>query len=166
MNARNSENGRIIIFVLITVFTLSAFWFIALAVTGSELQVVGGKKSAAQQFFDAEAGVNAIIENFNAATPVLNGDLTTVLYSASIKDPTSDPDPAKQRVVAQVTVRPVQNIDATAASNNRLPLQAHEFDPPVGSGSGVNTAVSRRYAITAASGNKEIQVGVYRTVPK
>lgn len=166
MDSNNSENGRIIIIVLITVFTLSAFWFIALSVTGSELQVVGGKKSAAQQFFDAEAAINAVIENFNAANLVLNGDLTTVVYTTSVKDPTSDPNPANQRVVAQVTVRPVQNIDAAAATGNRLPLQTHEFDPPVGSGSGVNTAVSKRYAITAASGKKEIQVGVYRTVPK
>ena len=65
MNANQRENGRIIILVLITVFTLSAFWFIALGVTGSELRIVGGKKSAAQQFFDAEAGLNAAMENFD-----------------------------------------------------------------------------------------------------
>lgn len=165
MNSKNCENGRIIIVVLITILTLSAFWFIALSVTGTELRVVGGKKSAAQQFYDAEAGISAVIESFGTVSPNLNGDLATVVHTGTIKDPNSDPNPANQRVVAQVTVRPVQNIDAAAATNNRLPFQAHVTEG-CSPGSGVNTVECRRYAITAISGGREIQVGVYREVPK
>lgn len=161
MNANKRENGRIIILVLITVFTLSAFWFIALGVTGSELRIVGGKKSAAQQFFDAEAGLNAAMENFDVLYNSLSGDVTTAVATMSPTDPTSG-----NRVVANVTCRPIQNVNPTLAQNYGLPVQKHEFTPPAGAGSGVNTTKAMRYGINSASGDKEIQVGVYRIVPK
>ncbi|RLB67826.1 MAG: hypothetical protein DRH08_02660 [Deltaproteobacteria bacterium] len=159
MKAHDRENGRIIIMVLIVVFTLSAFWFIALSVTGSELQIVGGRKSAAQQFFDAEAGLNAAIENFDTLynTLLLESDLTIAVATLSPTDPTT-----ANRVVAEVTCRPIQDEDATLAASYNLPVQAHEFSCPPGSGGGVNTTICRRYGITAVANGKEIQIGVFR----
>ena len=165
MKSCDRENGRVILLVLITVFTLSAFWFVALSVTGSELQAVGGKKSAAQQLFDAEAGLNVAMENFGTLTDSFTGNETTDVVYNTVKDPTSSADPATQRVVAAVTVRPIQD-DATVAATNGQPAQAHKSTPPAGSSSGVNSTVTRRYSINSVAGDKELQVGVYRIVPK
>lgn len=155
MHAKQRESGRIIIVVLITVFTLSAFWFIALGVTGSELRVVGGKKSAAQQFYDAEAGVVAVVNSFDANLPT--SPSAAPVSNATISD--------GARAVAQVTVRPVRD-DAGYAATHNLPQQNFEFDPPEGSGSGVNTSIAQRYVITSAAGDRVIQVGVYQVVPR
>lgn len=160
LNAKRQE-GRILVLILVTVFALSAFWFIALSMTGTELQRIGGKSSAAQQFFDAEAGLNAAMEEFDVLYNALTGDITTAVATLSPTDPTSG-----GRVVAAVTLRPIQDVDASLAQSYGLPVQAHRFRPPAGSGSGVNTARAMRYGINAASGSKEIQVGVYRIVPK
>ena len=110
MKSCDRENGRVILLVLITVFTLSAFWFVALSVTGSELQAVGGRKSEAQQFFAAEAGLNAAMENFDTLYNSLSGDVTTAVATMSPTDPTSG-----NQVVAIVTLRPIQDEDATLA---------------------------------------------------
>lgn len=158
------QSGRVLILVVVIILVLSAFWFIALSSTGNELTVAGGRKSATQQLFDAEAGLAAAIGNLSGLVP--SGNLTSAVTQVDIKDPASAPNPADQRVVARIICRPVQDIDAAAAAANRLPVQAHEFDPPAGSGSGVNTGVARRYALTATSGQREVQVGVYRIVPR
>jgi len=159
------ENGRVILLVLVTVFALSAFWFIALSTTGFELQAVGGRKSAAQQLFDAEAGLNVAMENFGDLTDLFTGNTATDVVYNTIKDPTSSADPALQRIVAEVTVRPIQEDTAIALANGQ-PAQAHKSTPPAGSSSGVNSTVTRRYSINSVAGDKELQVGVYRIVPK
>lgn len=159
MPARNHESGRILVLMLITVLTLSAFWFVALSTTGSELQTVGGRKSAAQQFFDAEAGLNLAMEKFADFTGSLAGDVTTTVVYNTLRDPSS-------RVVAQVTIRPIQNVNAGIAAANGQPVQSHTSTPPAGSSSGVNSTVTRRYSINSAAAGKELQVGVYRIVPK
>jgi len=161
MKSVRGENGRILIFVLIVVLTLSVFWVIALSETGSELRIVGGKKSDAQQFFDAEAGLKIALENFDVLYNSLSGDVTTAVATMTPTDPTSG-----NRIVANVTLRAIQNEDAALAQSYGLPVQRHEFRPPAGSGSGVNTTKAMRYGINSVSGNKEIQVGVYRIVPK
>lgn len=161
MNSKNNENGRIIILVLITVLTLSAFWFIALTSMGKELQWVGGSKSKAQQFFDAEAGLNAALENFDVLYNSLAGDITTAVATLSPTDPTSG-----NRVVADVTCRPIQDEDSTLAQDYGLPVQSHELRPPAGTGAGVNTSRAMRYGVNSVSGDREIQIGVYRIVPK
>lgn len=162
MKSCDRENGRIIILVLIVVFTLSAFWFIALSVTGSELQAVGGRKSDAQQFFDAEAGLNAALENFDALynTLSLTSDLTTAVATMSPTDPTS-----ANEIVAVVTLRPIQDEDATLAASYNLPVQSHEFSCPPESGCGVGSCVCKRFGMTSVSGDKEVQIGVYRPFP-
>lgn len=161
MISTSGENGRVLILVVVTIFALSAFWFIALGETGSELRIVGGKKSDAQQFFDAEAGLNLAIEHFDALYNSLSGDVTTAVVSVTQTDPTDG-----NRVVANVTCRAIQNKDSALAQSYGLPVQKHEFRPPAGSGSGVNTTKAVRYGINSVAGNKEIQVGVYRVVPK
>lgn len=166
MTFQNNESGRIIILVLVTVFALSAFWFIGLSVTGLELKAVGGKKSDAQQLFDAEAGLNAAMENFDALVGSMSNDVTTAVVYNTIKDPTSSAIPANQRVVAEVTLRPIQDEDATIAQANDQPVQKHMSTPPAGSSSGVNSTVTRRYSINSVAGNREVQAGVYRIVPK
>lgn len=166
MKSRDGENGQILIIVMVAVFTLSAFWFIALSATGTELQRVGGRKSAAQQFFDAEAGLNAAMENFSFLADSLTNDIATAVVYNTIKDPTSSSDPATQRIVAEVALRPIQNVDAGIALANGQPAQSHESTPPAGSSSGVNSTVTRRYSINSVAGKKELQIGVYRIVPK
>lgn len=153
----SAQSGRVLILVVIFMFTLSAFWIIALSMTGSELSFVGGRKVASQQFYDAEAGVASAIDTLPANTPT--GPLATSKTVLTVKD-------AANNDVAKATVRPIQNVDAAAALSNNLPFQDHEFTPPEGSGSGVNTAVARRYSIMSESGTKIVQVGVYRVVPK
>lgn len=165
MKTRNNENGRIIILILITIFTLSAFWFVALTSTGRELQWVGGSKSNAQQFYDAEAGLNLAMEKFHDFSGALSPDVTTAVVYNTIKDPTTSADPAAQRVVAEITLRPIQS-DVTVAMAHDQPAQAHESIPPAGSKSGVNSTVTRRYSINAVAGNKVLQAGVYLVVPK
>ncbi len=165
MNVHNNEDGRVIILVLITVFTLSAFWVVALTSTGYELQWVGGSKSKAQKFFDAEAGLNVAMEKFGDFADSLSADVTTAVVYNTIKDPTSAADPVNQRVVAEITLRPIQS-DAGVAVTNGQPAQRHESTPPAGSSSGVNSTVTRRYSINSVAGGKELQIGVYRIVPK
>ena len=154
---KSAQEGRVLILVVIFMFTLSAFWVIALSMTGSELSFVGGRKTASQQFYYAEAGAAAVIDTISTNVPT--GPWATAFKDVTIKVSINNDE-------AKVTVRPIQNVDATAAENNKLPVQEHEFDPPEGSGSGVNTAVARRYAIASAAGGKIVQVGVYRVVPK
>ena len=153
MKAHDHENGRILIFVLITVFTLSAFWFVALTSTGHELQWVGGSKSKAQQFFDAEAGLNVAMEKFGDFDDSLGADVTTAVVYNTIKDPTSSADPAAQRVVAEITLRPIQS-DITVATTNGQPAQSHQSTPPAGSSSGVNSTETRRYSINSVAGRQ------------
>jgi hypothetical protein len=84
---------------------------------------------------------------------------STPLYNSFI---IVSPKDSSGQVLAQVTVRPIQNLSAVSG----LPLQSHEFTPPADSGSGVNSTIARRYGISAVNGSKEIQVGVYRVVTK
>lgn len=149
---RRQQSGRVLILVLVLLGVMTIFWTVALNTTGSELLSVGGRKSATQQLFDAEAGVAWTLDRF-----------TTFMPTGTAPVPATPTDGTKN--VAQVTVRQIQN-DADYAAANNLPQQEHEFAPPEGSGSGVNAAVSRRYAITAEAGGKTLQVGVYRVVPK
>lgn len=160
------ESGRILLLVMVTIFALSAFWFIALSTTGLELRTVGGRKSASQQFFDAEAGLTAAMENFSGLAGSLGLDVTTTFVTEEVKDPTSAADPADQRVVAEITLRPIQRQSLTKSQEHNQPYQRHESAPPAGSGSGVNSTVIKRYSIDSKSGNKELQAGVYRVVPK
>lgn len=168
MPTRNGERGRVLILVIIIIFTLSAFWFVALSSTGNELRLTGGRKSAAQQLFDAEAGVNAVIEDFNAVAPSLGGDPTTAVATLQVKDPTTNPDPALQRVVAQITCRPIQDELAIAGQ------PADEHRPAISADLGIPLqrlerysvdARVFRYSINSVAGDKEIQVGVVRVVP-
>ena len=151
---KSAQDGRVLILVLIFMLTLSAFWVVALSMTGSELSFVGGRKAAGQDFFEAEEGITRVIDTLTANMP-------TTPVAAPVRNVTVT---SAGKVVAEVTVRPVRN-DATYAETYDLPQQEHEFNP-VGSGSGVNTAVARRYAVTAEAGGKVVQVGVYRVVPK
>jgi len=151
----SAQQGNVMMAVLIFIFVLSALWIIALSMTGSELSFVGGRKVDSQQFYDAEAGVASVIDNFSANIP-------TTPTSAPVSNVTITNG---GKTVAQVAVRPIRN-DATYATTYNLPLQDFEFDPPAGSGSGVNTSVARRYVITSEVGGKVVQVGVYRVVPK
>lgn len=155
MTNRNAQSGRVLILVLIFMLTLSAFWIIALSTTGSELSMTGSRKVAGQQFYDAEAGAAAVLDSFETNLP-------TAPPAAPVRNVTVT-DGAK--TVAQVTVRPVRN-DTAYASANALPQQDFEFDPPEGSGSGVNTSLAQRYVITSEAGGRTIQVGVYRVVPR
>ena len=122
-------------------------------------------KSKAQQFFDAEAGLNVAMEKFGDFAVSLGADVTTAVVYNTIKDPTSSADPAAQRVVAEITLRPIQS-DITVATTNGQPAQSHQSTPPAGSSSGVNSTVTRRYSINSVAGDKELQIGVYRIVPK
>ena len=150
----SAQEGRVLIMVIIFMFTLSAFWIIALTMTGSELSFVGGRKTASQQFYDAEAGAAWVIDNFSANIP-------TTPTSAPVRNVTVA-DGGK--TVAQVTVRPIKN-DATYASSNSLPQQEHVFTGEgCNEGNGFGTVECRRYAITATAGGKQILVGVYRRV--
>jgi len=152
VSRRKQQSGRVLILVLVILGVLTIFWAVALTSTGSELLAVGGRKSATQQLFYAEAGVASVIDTLTANTPT-----GTAPVNVTVKDGVKD--------VAQVTVLQIQN-DEDHARDNNLPRQDFEFDPPEGSGSGVNTAVARRYAVTAEAGGKIVQVGVYRVVPK
>jgi len=152
VSRRKQQSGRVLILVLVILGVLTIFWVVALTSTGSELLAVGGRKSATQQLFYAEAGVASVIDTLTAYTPT-----GTDPVNGTVKDGVKD--------VAQVTVLQIQN-DEDHARDNNLPRQDFEFDPPEGSGSGVNTAVARRYAVTAEAGGKIVQVGVYRVVPK
>ena len=144
----SAQDGRVLILVMIFMFTLSAFWIIALSMTGSELSFVGSRKTSSQRFYDAEAGAAYAIDKLHenippALTTPRNVDVTAT-------------------GITGLTVT-VQSVHAAATDT---PQQEHEFDPPAGSGSGVNTVVARRYAVTSAAGGKIIQAGVYRVVPK
>ena len=164
-----AQSGRVLILVMIFMFTLSAFWIIALSMTGSEMSFVGGRKTASQQFYDAETGVSRIFDTLSTHIPT--GPLATAFKNEKVQK--------ADGTDMIVTVRPIQDIDKDEAIKNGLPVQAHEFAPPEGSGTGVNTAVARRYAITGCSEDldscsavhtanegKVLQVGVYRVVPK
>jgi hypothetical protein len=153
---QSRESGRVLVLMVILMLTLSALWIIALTMTGSELSFVGGRKTVSQRFYDAEAGATEVLENFEANIPTTpaNAPVTSVTVT----------DEAGNNV-ANVTIRPVRN-DATYAQTFNLPQQEHEFAPPEGSGSGVNTAEARRYAITSEAGGRIVQTGVYRVVPK
>lgn len=149
---RKEQSGRVLILVLVILGVLTIFWMVGLNSTGSELLSVGGRKSATQQLFDAEAGVAWTLDRF-----------TTFMPAGTAPVPATPTDGAK--TVAEVRVFQIQN-DAAYAIANDLPQQDFETDPPEDSGSGVNTSVARRYAITAEAGGKVVQVGVYRVVPK
>lgn len=153
---KKEQSGRVLILVLIILGVLTIFWTVALTSTGSELLTVGGRRSATQQLFDAEAGVATVVDTFAANQPT--GPLATAKTELTVKD-------ANNNDLARVTILPVQNDAAFAAANN-LPRQDHEFDPPDGAGSGVNTMVAHRYVITSEVGGKIIQTGIYRMVPK
>ena len=161
MKSTCNENGRILLLVLVTIFALSAFWFIALSTTGLELRTVAGRKSASQQFFDAEAGINAAMEDFDVLYTALTGDITSAVATFSLTDPTDG-----GRAVADVTCRPIQDKNAALAQSYGLPVQPHEFNPPPGSGSGVNTTRALRYGFNSVAGQKEVQAGIYLVVPK
>lgn len=150
------QSGRILIIVLIFMLTLSAFWFIALSSTGAEMQLVGGRKTATQQFFDAEAGLAAAMES--AGDWMTDAFLSEDPATAQITPPTIS-DPESGKAVATITCRPVQADNPGAAVARKLPVQAHVGPPPPGYGS--RFAV-KRYAINSvsATGGKEIQAGV------
>jgi len=159
MKHTNRENGRIILLVLITVLALSAFWFIALGVTGSELRIIGGKKSAAQEFFDAEAAINLAMENLdNYASQIYN---SATPHNEAI---TFSPTNSSGEVLGTVTVRTIHS-SGEGPLVPGLPDQSHTEDTRCLSGGqfGYASGVKcRLYGIYVDTGSKEIQVGVWQ----
>jgi len=152
MKSVRGENGRILIFVLVIVLTLSVFWVIALRETGSELRIIGGKKSDAQEFFDAEASINIAIENLDTYASQIYNSATP--YDTAI---TFSPTNSSGEVLGVVTIRTID--DKSPAPG--LPNQIHEYN--CGGGTGITAGIKcRRYGIHVDTGNKEIQVGVWQ----
>lgn len=151
MFSTSGENGRVLLLVVVTIFALSAFWFIALGVTGSELGIVGGKKSAAQDFYDAEAGLTAAMENFMTLYDSLSGPIASavstpmnVTYNGT--------------TVATVTMRPI------SPAVTGFPQQNHDSCPSEFYEKNGSDAECGLYGITSVAGGKELQIGVYAPI--
>ena len=156
---RNMESGRVLILVMIFMLTLSAFWIVALSMTGEELRFVGGlsgRRAATQSFYNVEAGTAEFFDDFADRVP-------TSPPSAPVSQETFT---YAGKTVA-VEARPIRN-DATYADTYRLPQQEHVFTGEgCNEGSGFETVECRRYAITArAADGREVQVGVFQRVVK
>lgn len=155
MKSVRGENGRVLIFVLVIVLTLSVFWVIALRETGSELRIIGGKKSDAQEFFDAEAAINITIENLDTYAAQIYNSATP--YNTAI---TFSPTNASGEVLGVVTVRAIHSSDEGPIIPG-LPDQIHEYN--CGGATGITAGIKcRRYGIHVDTGDKEIQVGVWQ----
>lgn len=140
---RKQENGNILVLVLILMSTLAAFWMIALTSTGSELSLVGGRKSATQQFFNAESGIADTLKDMDAfRAGILDID-------PSNPDDNYQPDP--QPGHADVTVWRIQS---AATPTPPLPTRCI---PPAGAEA---DAEIECYAVRSVSGGKQVEVGV------
>lgn len=162
-----AEKGNILIVVIITLFFLSAIWMVGLSRTSSEFEQVGSRKASVARLYRVEQALVTAYETPSSwLTDGFLQDVSADPVTASTTTPVADPDTG--RVLAQLTVRPIQNIDSAAAQSNRLPVQVHETAPPAGSGYGLNKFVVRRFGISAASpdGKTVTQSGVWVVLNK
>ncbi len=164
---RKAERGSALIIVLITVFFLGAIWMVGLTRTGEEFSQVGAKQASVARLYAAEQALVTAYERPSTwLTDTFLQDAAADIARASITTPVADPGTGK--VLAQLTIRPIQNIDAAAAQSNRLPAQVHATAPPVDSGYGLNKFAVRRFGVSAATpdGRTEVHSGVWIVLNK
>lgn len=145
----NPQGGRVLILVLIIILVLSAFWFIALSSTGSELLAVGARKSLVQPFYSAESGIT------HALTEDKDGDgredFIGWLQGINPENPEDTGVPPEQPPNAVITA---WRISSNTPATLNLPQKCPPFP-----GTDTDT-VTECYAIRAVSGSKQVEVGV------
>ncbi|MGD2186957.1 MAG: hypothetical protein PVI71_12550 [Desulfobacterales bacterium] len=167
----DNQNG----FVLGTAILVSAILVLtgvlAIWTSNTELKTVRNETQLTMEFYNAEAGVIDVLENYNSGpTQWLTNDfLTADPIDANSTVNSSD---EQGNVVAAVEVRCIEStatpVSGLSNSANNIPRQAHIGPPPPGSGYSLKYFEVRRYAITATStnGNSQIQVGAWKVFNK
>ena len=166
-----NENGFILGTAILVSAILVLTGVLAIWTSNTELKTVRNETQLTREFYNAEAGVIDVLENYKSGSTswLTNDFLTTDPVNAnSIVDSIDE----EGTVVATVEVRCIEStatpVSGLSSSANNIPRQAHIGPPPPGSGYSLKYFEVRRYAATATStnGNTQVQVGAWKVFNK
>ena len=163
-NTLENERGMVFVVAVLMLSVVGIIGIAALATSTTEIQISSNEKLVAVQFYNAEAGLIDTMEQRPTwmTTDFLTQPPAVASYATNVDaDDDGDND-------AAVDLKCVQDTDATAAANNKLPVQRHRANPPAGSGYSLKYFEIRRYGVTATSqdGNTQLQTGFYKVFNK
>ena len=166
-----NENGFILGTAILVSAILVLTGVLAIWTSNTELKTVRNETQLTREFYNAEAGVIDVLENYKSGSTswLTNDFLTTDPVNANS---TVDSIDEEGTVVATVEVRCIEStatpVSGLSSSANNIPRQAHIGPPPPGSGYSLKYFEVRRYAATATStnGNTQVQVGAWKVFNK
>jgi hypothetical protein len=164
-----NEEGVVLVVALLLLAVITVIGIAATRTSQTELQVTSNEREISNDFYRAEGALIDKVERPATWLTIsfITGGETTAHYTDDTVDIDSDGN-----ADATVEVRCIENTgtsvgDLSAAAND-LPLQPHVGPPPPGGPYSLKHFEVRRYGATAtsATGNTQIQVGVYKAFNK
>ncbi len=167
----NNESGFVLVLAVLMLAVITVIGVAATRTSETESRIAANERQIANEFYNAEG---ALIDTLETATSTwaapasgfLTDGETVASYTSSIDfdgDGTND---------ATVEVRYIGDLGATigglSTAANDIPLVAHTGPPPPDSGYSMKHFEIRRYGVTttSATGNTQIQTGVYKVFNK
>ena len=167
----NNESGFVLVLAVLMLAVITVIGVAATRTSDTESQIASNERQIANELYNAEGALIDTLETATATwlaptSPFLTDGETVASYTSSTDfdgDGTND---------ATAEVRYIGDLGATigglSTAANDLPVQSHTGPPPPGSGYSMKHFEVRRYGVTttSATGNTQIQTGVYKVFNK
>ena len=167
----NNESGFVLVLAVLMLAVITVIGVAATRTSETESRIASNERQIANELYNAEGALIDTLERATTtwaapASPFLTDGETVASYTSSTDfdgDGTND---------ATVEVRYIGDLGATigglSTAANDIPLVAHIGPPPPDSGYSMKHFEIRRYGVTttSATGNTQIQTGVYKVFNK
>lgn len=163
-----NEGGMAMVIVILMLAIVTVLGIAATQTSTTEVQLATNERRIVDDFYRSEGGLIARLEDTDAwlTDAFLLAGPTAAANAANVDfDGDAVPD-------ARVEIRCIENsgtvIAGLSAPANNLPSSSHTGPPPAGSGTSMKYFAAHRYGVTAtsATGNAQIQAGVWKAFPK
>ena len=160
-NTINSERGFALVTSLLILAVMTIIGIAATTTSTIELKIAGNENQYTRTFYNNEG---VLINTMETPGTWLTTDFLTALETAASYSSISNDTTAEIRCI-ESTNTPIPELSTGA---NNLPAQLHRDSPPSGSGYSMKHFEVHRYGITttSASGNTQIQTGVWKVFNK
>jgi len=165
----NSENGFVLILAVLMLAVITVIGVAATRTSETESRIASNERQIANELYNAEG---ALIDTLETATATwlapTSGFLTDGETVASYTSSTDFDGDGTNDATAEIRCIESTGTAIFNDSADDLPLMAHTGPPPPGSGYSMKHFEIRRYGVTttSATGNTQIQTGVYKVFNK
>ena len=164
----NNESGFVLVLAVLMLTVITVIGVAATRTSETESRIASNERQIANELYNAEGALIDTLESPGTwmTMSFLTDGETVASYTSPVDfdgDGTND---------ATVEVRYIGDLGATlgglSTAANDIPLVAHIGPPPADSGYSVTHFEIRRYGVTttSATGNTQIQTGVYKVFNK